>query len=272
LIEIGVNPVAFTIGTMVVRWYGIIVALAVAALILWMLREVKKTDLSGETILTGSLIALPSGLIVSKLLHVIDLWDYYIRQPGLIFSTAGLTIWGAVLGATLGAWIYSRVRKFDFGHFADAVAPGVILAQVIGRIGCTINGCCYGLPTSLPWGIIYTHPESYGPGDVPVHPTQVYELIYNLIVFATLIKLRGKLKPAGSVYVIYFMLYSAWRLGIGYLREGTPFAFGFQQSQFIAIIILVLTITFLAVKTRWIKKEERERVAVEAEGDSVDDG
>jgi len=79
------------------------------------------------------------------------------------------------------------------------------------------------------------------------------------------------------VYVIYFMLYSAWRLGIGFLREGRPFLFDLHQAQFIAIIILVLTISFLAVKTRWIKKEEREgmlleRAEVEAEADNVNDG
>ena len=264
MIEIGISPIAFAIGTVVVRWYGILVALAVGVLILWMMREAKKVRLPNEMVLTGALIALPSGIIVSKLLHVIDKWEYYSQYPGQIFSGAGLTIYGAVLGASLGIFIASKVSKFQFGAAADDIAPGIILVQAIGRIGCTINGCCYGIPTTLPWGVVYTHPESVGyydsqlllPG-VGLHPTQVYEIIYNLIVFTILLKLRGRLKPDGSVFLIYLGLYSAWRLGLGFLREGTPILFGLHQAQIIGIIVLAIAIPLLALKTRWVKAEER---------------
>ena len=138
---------------------------------------------------------------------------------------------------------------------ADLVAPGVILAQAIGRVGCTINGCCYGAPTSLPWGVIYTHPASYAPLGVAIHPTQVYELIFCLIVFAVLLKLRGRLKPDGSIFLIYLSLYSLWRIGIDFLREGIPFLFGLDQAQVIGIIVLAITIPILAYRTRWIKAE-----------------
>lgn len=251
MINIGINPVAFTIGSISVRWYGVIIAIAVVVLVLWMVRETKRAvGISYEPILNGALVALPSGIVVSKLLHVIDAWDYYVQNPGLIFTASGLTIYGAVLGAALGIWIYSRINKYPFGNVADLLAPGIILAQAIGRVGCTINGCCYGPPTSLPWGIVYTHPLSYGPIGIAAHPTQVYEIIFNLIVFGVLLKLRGRLKPDGSLFMVYLALYSVWRVGIGFLREGTPFLMGLQQAQVLGIIVLAITVPWLIYRRR----------------------
>jgi len=256
MITISIDPVAFTIGLIEVRWYGILVALAVLTVVLWLLREVRRgANLSYDTVFTAALVGIPSGIVISKLFHVIDSWNYYVENPGQITSGAGLTAWGAVLGAALGIWIYSRFSKFQFGYFADLVAPGIILAQAVGRVGCTINGCCYGLSTSLPWGVIYTHPDSLAPLGIAIHPTQLYELTYNLIVFGILLTLRGRLKPDGSLFLIYLSLYSLWRLGIDFLRQGTPFLFGLHQAQVIAIIILAIAIPILAYRTRWVKAE-----------------
>jgi len=256
LITISVSPIAFTVGSIAVRWYGIMVALAVLVVVLWMLREVRRgANLSYDTILTAALVGIPSGVVISRLLHVIDQLDFYSRNPGLIFGFEGLTIYGAVLGATLGIWIYSKFSNLSFGYFADLVAPGVILAQAIGRVGCTLNGCCYGKETSLPWGIVYTHPESYAPLGVAVHPTQIYEIIYLLIIFGVVFKLRGRFKPDGSLFLIYLSLYSVWRLGIDFLREGTPFLFGLHQAQIIAIIVLAIAVPMLAYRTRRLKAE-----------------
>jgi phosphatidylglycerol:prolipoprotein diacylglycerol transferase len=257
MIYIGVNPIAFTIGSVPIAWYGIMVALAVITLIAWALFSVKKDPrLSYEMVINAALVGIPSGVVFSRLLHVIDHWDYFMAHPGQIIGGEGLTIWGAVLGAAIGIWIYSLIsKKFSFGHLADIVAPGIILAQAIGRVGCTLNGCCYGKPTSLPWAVVYTNPNSHGPIGVPVHPTQIYEIIFNLIVFGILLMLRKKLRPDGSLFLIYLTLYSVWRLGIDFIRDGTPFLFGLHQAQVISIFVLVITVPLLAVRTRWVKKE-----------------
>lgn len=253
-ITIPISPIAFTIGSFSVRWYGIMVALAVLTLILWALRAVKKgANLSYEEVFNGALVGIPSGIIFARLLHVIDLWEYYSQNPGQIIGGSGLSIYGAVLGTALGIWIYSRFSKVSFGVFADMLAPGIILVQAIGRVGCTLNGCCYGTECSLPWAIVYTHPESFGPLGVPVHPTQIYEIIYNLIAFVVLLRLRGRFQPDGSLFLIYLTLYSIWRLGIDFIREGTPFLFGLHEAQVIAIIVLIITITLLAWRTRWVR-------------------
>jgi phosphatidylglycerol:prolipoprotein diacylglycerol transferase len=250
LITISVDPIAF----LNVRWYGIMVALAVTVVVLWVMLEVRRgAKISYETILTASLVAIPSGVIISKLLHVIDRWDYYSLNTGQIVGGSGLTIYGAILGATLGIWVYSRFSKVNFGYLADLLAPAAILAQAVGRVGCTINGCCYGVPASLPWGVVYTNPESYAPLGVAVHPVPFYEIIYLLIIFGVVFSLRGRLKPDGSLFLVYLSLYSLWRIGIDFLREGTPFLLGLHQAQVIGIIVLAIAVPVLVLKTRWVK-------------------
>ena len=252
MITISIDPIAF----LNVRWYGIAVVLAIIVIILWLVWQVRKgAKISYDTVFMAALVGIPSGIVISRLLHVVDLWDYYIKNPGEIIGGSGLTIYGAVLGAALGIWVYSKFSKLRFGYIADLIVPGLILAQVVGRIGCTINGCCYGLPTSLPWGIVYTHPDSLGPLGVAVHPTQVYEIIYLLMIFGVALWLRGWLKPDGSLFLVYLGLYSAWRIGIDFLREGTPFLFSLHQAQVIGIIVLAITISLLALRTPWIKTE-----------------
>ncbi len=253
MIEIGINPVAF----LGVRWYGIFIALAILLAVLWMAWQVRKgARISYDTLFTAALVGIPSGIVLSRLFHVVDRWDLYSQNPGQIIGGGGLSAYGAILGAALGIWIYSRFSKFQIGYFFDLIAPAIILAQAVGRVGCTINGCCYGTPTSLPWGITYTYVDTGG----ATHPTTVYELIYNLIVFAVLLKLRGRLKPDGSLFLVYLSLYSLWRLGTDFLRVGTPFVFGLHQAQVIAIIVLAIATPWLVLRTRWVKAGE------EAEG------
>jgi phosphatidylglycerol:prolipoprotein diacylglycerol transferase len=257
MITISIDPIAFTIGSLEVRWYGVMVALAILTVVLWTAWQVKRgANITYDTVFTAALVGIPSGLVLARLLHVIDAWEYYGQHPGEIIGGGGLTIYGAVLGAALGIWIYSKFSRFQFSYFADLVAPGIILAQAVGRIGCTINGCCHGIPTSLPWGVIYTHPNSFAPLGIAIHPTQPYELIYNLIVFGVLLKLRGRFKPDGSLFLIYLGLYSLWRLGVGFLRPGTPFLFDLQQAQVIAAIVLAIAIPLLVLRTRWVRAEK----------------
>jgi phosphatidylglycerol:prolipoprotein diacylglycerol transferase len=209
----------------------------------------------------AAVVGIPSGIVFSRLLHVVDdlvqngSESAFFQHPAQIIGGAGLTAWGAILGAALGIWIYSRVRNLHFGYMADVIAPGIILSQAVGRVGCTINGCCYGVPTSLPWGIVYTHPDSLGPIGVAVHPTTVYEIIWNLAVFGVLFGLRKRLKPDGSLFLIYLSLYSLWRVGGDFVRDGTPFLFGLHQAQVIGIIVLAIAIPLIVLRTRWAKPE-----------------
>ncbi len=217
-----------------------------------MRRAGKGARISYDTVFMAAIVGIPSGVVVSRLLHVIDLWDYYSQNPGQIVGGSGLTIYGAILGATLGIWVYSKFSRFQFGYLADLIAPGLILAQIIGRVGCTINGCCYGMeaPTWLPWSVVYTHPDSLAPIGMAVHPTQPYEIIYLAIIFVVVFKLKDRLRSDGSLFLVYLALYSVWRLGIDFIRDGTPFLLGLHQAQVIAIVTLAVTIPLLILRTR----------------------
>jgi phosphatidylglycerol:prolipoprotein diacylglycerol transferase len=276
VIEIGINPIAF----FGVRWYGIFVSLAIATIVVWVAWQVKRAGkearISYDTVFMAAIVGIPSGVVVSRLLHVIDLWDYYIHNPGEIIGGSGLSIYGAILGAALGIWAYSKFSRVRFAHLADLIAPGLILAQAIGRVGCTINGCCYGKVCSLPWSVVYTHPDSLGPIGIAVHPTQPYEIIYLAIIFVVVLLIKNRLKQDGLLFLIYLSLYSAWRLGIDFIRDGTPFLrnFGIEgscfmldlhQAQIIAIIVLII-VTVLLILSKWrVRTEEDKETIKEAE-------
>jgi phosphatidylglycerol:prolipoprotein diacylglycerol transferase len=273
MIEFGVNPEAFRIGSFALRWYGMFLALAVVWLIFWMWLQIKRgAKISTDTMLSMALVGIPSGIIFARVLHVIDnivVASFhpelaaegkvinYLQHPGQIIGGEGLTAYGAVLGASLGLWIYCKIAKIKVGYIFDLLAPGVVIAQaVIGRIGCLLNGCCYGTPTDLPWGLCYTNPQSLGfNGGIPTQPTVVYEIIFGLIVFVVLMVLRRRLKPDGSIYALYLSLYAAWRIGIDFLRDGTPFFFSLHQAQFISIVVLLITIPWMIRHTRWVSRD-----------------
>lgn len=251
MIHIGIDPVAFTIGSFEVRWYGIFIALSIVTMVVWVWHFGRKAGVSSELLLGSVTVAIPAGLIVSKLLYVIDTSDV-----GGFLERGGLTVFGGIIGGILGAWIYFRLRKVPFGPLADVAAPGVAVAQVVGRIACTINGCCYGKPTSLPWAFVYTHPGSEAPLNVAVHPTQAYEMLLNLVLFAVIFWiLRGRLKPAGSLMVAYLTLYSMGTFGIRFLRGDTQSFLGsLQEAQVVSLIIAVGATFFFVTKTRWVTK------------------
>ena len=244
------------------------IALAILTVLAWLVWQNRRARvMSPRTILIGALIAIPAGIVFSKLLHVADQPGLYVGHWGDIISAEGLTIWGGVLGGTLAAWIYSRVsRGFQFALVMDLLAPGIILAQAVGRVGCTINGCCYGIPSNSPIAVVYTR-TPYAPVGTPVLPVTVFEIIYNLAIFAVLLLLRGRFKKPGTLALVYFAFYAAWRFGSDFLRGGTaffqnihfltgvPFLSGLHQAQVIALIILLVTVPLIVYQNGWLRRE-----------------
>jgi phosphatidylglycerol:prolipoprotein diacylglycerol transferase len=250
MIYIGINPVAFTIGSFSLRWYAVMVLLAIVFLIWWSAYFAHKQGYNKDFVLGAALWAIPLGFIGAKLVHVMDNLGYYIAHPAHIADGAGLAIFGAILGSMLGLYIHCRLRRVPFAPIADLAAPGIILAQAIGRVGCTINGCCYGLPSSLPWAVTWTHPNSYAPLGIAVHPTQVYELLWDLLVFGVLWwLLRGRLRPSGSLFAAYLTMYSLGSFLIRFLRgDVSAFAGIFNEGQVISLLVFVVAASFLATQ------------------------
>jgi len=223
LFTISIDPVAFTIGPLAVTWYGIMVALAVVALLAIFSREAKKLGISQDFIYNLFLWGIIGGFVISRLVHVVDHVVTHPGEPVQIIGRAGLSLLGAIGGAVLAVWVYTRVSKITWSSMAvvgDAIAVGAPLAQAIGRIGCTINGCCFGWPSpfnSFPGAVIYTARDTiprywhdlnlYQDGiTVPLYPTQIYFLLWNLVVFAVIWRMRKRIKPQGALFLLYLCL------------------------------------------------------------------
>lgn len=246
MITLDIDPVAFTVGSVAVPWYAVTLVTAVITVLIIARGEVRRLGFRPANLGFAALWMIAGGLLGAKIGHVIDWWDYYSAHPARILSVEGWVIHGAILGALLALGIYARISRTSFRRWCDVAAVGAPLGQAIGRIGCLIQGCCYGLPTTLPWAVVYTHPRSYAPRGEPIHPTQVYFLVWNLIVFAALQPLRGRLQRAGSLFLVYLALYTAGDFGLRFLRPGEPVLLGLQQAQVISLAILIVVVPLLA--------------------------
>ncbi len=251
--EIGIDPILFEIGSLEVRWYGIMVALAVltgVAVPMLLARKEGIGRVTQNNILSMAIWAVPGGIIGARLIHVFDRWSYFMDNPGEIVGGEGMGVFGAILGGTIVGVMYAKIRGIPIGRLCDVCAFGLILAQAVGRIGCTLNGCCYGTSTDLPWGTMWTHPDSYGFEEtfakgVAVHPTQIYELLFDLLVFAFLWLIRKKIRPPGAIYLIYISVYSLGRFLISFLRTNEDAFLGLQQAQVVSLIVIIVAIGLL---------------------------
>ncbi len=208
--------IAFHLGPFTIAYYGIMVTTGVMAAIVLSYLEAKRRQDDTRHIFNLALIVLPLGAIGARLYHVIDQWAYYSQHPAMIFGGAGLGIFGAVIGGAIGLLIYTIWQKLSALHWLDVVAPGVILAQAIGRWGNYFNQELYGYPTNLPWGI-YIDPAHRLPGYeiyTHFHPLFFYEFLWDLLGCVLLLFIGRKWQKRllnGDIFFLYAIYYSAGR-------------------------------------------------------------
>ena len=263
MFDIDWNPVLLTIGTLEIRWYGVLVVLAVIAVIALSLVEARRRGVAQDVVWDVALWAVVGGIIGARLLHIIDRWQYYLYHPEQLLNFAGLAVWGAVLGGLAAILIYCLVKKISFWLLGDIAAPGAILGQTIGRAGCLVNGCCFGLTCELPIAVIYSHPSSYAPIGVPIYPTQLFHLIWNLAGFVVLWLLRKKLRPEGTLFLLWLILFGAGDFIIRFFRESEPFLFNLPQAQVIDILIVVVAVITLIVRYAMYRKTKQPAARAE---------
>jgi prolipoprotein diacylglyceryl transferase len=242
---------------------GVIVA-AVVADRRWRARGGKE-----GTIADAATAAVPLGLIGARLYHVITTPEPYWGKNGhpvdaLKIWQGGLGIWGAVLFGALGGWLVCRYKKVSFWALADAAAPGIALAQGIGRWGNYFNQELFGKPTTLPWAL-KIDPSRPGtiPGKSTYHPTFLYESLWCLVIALVLLWADRRWKLGrGRVFALYVMLYTAGRAYIEYLRIDTAHKFlGLRLNDWTSIVLFVAALVFFL----W-RKGPREEVV---EGDAA---
>lgn len=240
------DPVAFKVFGFEVRWYGLLIAIAVLIGTILALREAKRKGIKEESIIDMLLFAVPGAIIGARLYYVIFMWDYYSKNPGQILNLrgGGLAIHGVIIGGALVAYIFTKVKKLNFFTVADIVAPSLILGQAIGRWGNFANQEAHGGPTDLPWGIMVD--------GVKVHPTFLYESIWNFLVFGFLLWYRRKkAKADGEVFAMYLVLYSVARFLIEGMRTDSLMLGPIRVAQLISAILVIVGIIFI----RYIRKK-----------------
>ena len=247
-IVIDLDPNIARIGPLLITWHGVFSVLgilAAARLGFWLLgKDVPDLKNTGD----GLAWMVVVGLVGARLLYV---WENFrIFAGGQILrmfalTEGGISQWGGLFGAMVGAYIWSWRSKFSFWKIIDGGGAGAMIGLAIGRIGDIINGEHHGSPTNLPWGVEYVNPSTLGePGKV-VHPEVAYEMVLCLAILAALMPFHQRLKarlPDGVVGLIYFGVYAAGRFFLSYLRLDPAVFLGLRQAQLASALMVVIAI------------------------------
>lgn len=241
----------FSIGPVTIYGYGLMVALAIIAAYLVAEIRAKKKGLDYESIFTLTLWCLGGGIVGSKILYFITIFDEILKDPSIMLDFRnGFVVYGGILGGILGGYIYCRIKKWHFLEYFDLTMPEIALAQGIGRIGCFLAGCCYGKETDSFLGITF-HDSAFAPNGVKLVPTQLLSSAFDFVLFGILLFVDKKKKKHGQVAAAYLILYSIGRFIVemfrGDLERGA--VGGLSTSQFIAIILLVVGIAMFVLVT-----------------------
>lgn len=268
------HPELFRIGSFPINTYGVLLALAFLAALIIAARLAARDGLPRERVYDLGLWMLLAALVGSK---VLMLWTepVYRENPVQLFSLdflrSGGVFYGGFLGAVLAGYFLIRKYALPWWKTADAFAPGIALGQAIGRQGCFAAGCCWGKPTSLPWGVRFTeagHEVTGVPIDVHLHPTQLYESFAALGIFIFLFWLHKRKRFSGQVILFYGVLYAITRFTIEFFRDdprgdvlGLTSMTGLSTSQLISVLIGIAAMAILFMRWRSANADARKVAA-----------
>lgn len=245
--------------------YGFLLACAFLAGLWIAARQARKAGLDANRITDMAVWVLIAGLVGAKVLLLAVDWRFYSRNPRELLSVfqSGGVFYGGLIGGLLIAWWYARRYGLPGWATADVLAPGVILGQAIGRLGCFAAGCCYGKPASVPWAVTFT--DAYAaravgtPMDTPLHPSQLYESVLAFLLFLGLLWLSGRKRFDGQVVLSYTIGYSVIRFVLEFWRgdpdRGSLFGGALSTSQVIALALV------LGAAVLWPRLSRKERPA-----------
>jgi len=256
LITISIDPVITRLGPVALTWHGVLAALGAAVGFVVILWESQRLGFKSDEVYTAAILAIPAGFIGARLFHVADNLETYMAYPALLFSfqEAGLALYGAFIGGLVTILAYVWYKKYSVWQALDATAVAILVGDAVGRLACTVNGDAYGIPTDLPWGFIYTHPDSFVPTQwrgIPTHPFPVYEMIWCLALAAILYYLRTRIPVKGILFLLSLGGYALGRFFTSFIRDNLIILhlvktdtvdIGLNEAQIISVIILAVAV------------------------------
>src|SRR4029453_18280138 len=256
-------PELVHIGSFPINTYGVFLALAFLSAILVTVKLAERDGLPRERIYDLSVWMLLASLVGSKLLMLFTEPEYRdnpLQLLSLDFLRSGGVFYGGLLGAVLVGYLLMKRYHLPWWKTAAACAPGIAIGNFFGRQGCFAAGCCWGKPTTLPWGVKFTelgHEITGVPLDVRLHPTQLYESFAMLLVFFFLLWLHKHRRFNGQVILFYALLYSVIRFAIEFLRDdprgdifGLTTLTGLSTSQLISLIVGIGAAVLMLIRWR----------------------
>jgi len=243
------HPVLLRLGPLTVFSYGALVALGFAAAVFLIYRRAASFGVNRDKAVDLFIIILLSGVIGGRILYVLFNPAYYMERPLAILnlSEGGLVWYGAFLAGLFAAALYMRRKKMRFWNVMDMASPYIALGQALGRLGCFLNGCCYGtvVPDNFPFGVVFAS------GIAARHPTQLYSSLALILIFIVLRLWQDIRRFEGEIFLGYLMLYSFKRFLIEFLRGDNPKALaGLTVSQALSVVI------FFVAAAIFIRKAE----------------
>ena len=247
-------------GMLHIRSYGLLLAIAFLVGTWLSLREARRLGLDEDRLITVILVVLVSSVIGARALYVLEHVQEFRREWGSVLAVwqGGLTLYGGVVAGTVAGLITARQLAMPMWTVADALTPALALGTVIGRIGCFLNGCCYGTPTQLPWGVVFP-PDSFAGlefGNATVHPSQLYFALAGLVLFAVVWLLRGRLRVPGTLFWVFLALFAMVRIPLDATRAYEPEAslillpaFDIKESQVTSFALLLFS-TLMVLRLR----------------------
>lgn len=260
--SITISPVAFNIGGLSVKWYGVIMAAAIILAVSMAIIEGKKRQIESDDFIDLLLWAVPLGYVGARLYYVLFEWGYYAKHPDQIIAiwNGGIAIYGGLLAGLLVLLVFCYKRMLPPFLMLDVIAPGVMAAQILGRWGNFFNQEAHGGPTTLhflqnlhlPNFII----EQMKIGQIYYQPTFLYESFFNLLGLILILALRHKkhLFKQGEVFMLYLGWYAVVRFFVEGLRTDSLYlTAGIRVSQLLSLILLVVVIILFVYRRKVVK-------------------
>jgi phosphatidylglycerol:prolipoprotein diacylglycerol transferase len=252
------HPIAFQFGRFTVTWFGVMVALAFLSGLWTASRRALLEGISPDKVLDLGPWLIGGAVVGARALYVFSYWqEEFAGKPiGEIFAVwrGGLVFYGGFVGASLAYVLYALFNRLPLWKLADVLAPSIALGSVFGRIGCLLNGCCYGRECHLPWAITFP-PESHAaPPGLPRHPTQIYDALLNLAFYGSLAWLYRRKKFDGQIFAFYLVGYAVLRSFVEMFRGDYPqhYLGGWATpAQLVSIGILIAGIALLLILPRF---------------------